>query len=446
MSSFRSRRLTGSLVLFGLLAAGGLVWWFVAGRKPKSSAPELAAPKIESTSKSDLTSLPPGLADSLRFMGPKGDGVIPNAAFNLDWKAHPPREVWRKPVGLGWAGFSVAGRRAITQEQRESEEFVTCYDITTGDLLWAHKDKGRFEDSRGDGPRTVPTIDVQKNVVFAMGATGILNCLNLETGATIWTRNIFEGTGSKNLIWGKSCAPLLHGEHVIVTGGNKGPSLIAFHRDTGKSAWQAGTEVPGYSSPLILTLAGREQIACVNQTSVTGHDPANGKVLWTFPWPGSIAKVSQPIPAGSDRIFVTAGDGMKCHLLQIKAEADGLLSCDAVWSGKYPRTKFSSPAVIGNFAYAIDDGQLGCVDLADGRRVWREGAYGYGQHLVIGDHLLIQTEPGDVVLVKSNPKHLEEVGRVTALSSKTWNPPTLAGRWLLVRNDREAVCFELAAQ
>ena len=89
-------------------------------------------------------------------------------------------------------------------------------------------------------------------------------------------------------------------------------------------------------------------------------------------------------------------------------------------------------------------GILGCVDLADGRRRWRDGAYGYGQHLVAGDHLLIQTEPGDVVLVKANPEHLEEVARLSALTSKTWNPPALAGRWLLVRNDREAVCFELA--
>ena len=40
----------------------------------------------------------------------------------------------------------------------------------------------------------------------------------------------------------------------------------------------------------------------------------------------------------------------------------------------------------------------------------------------------------------------EEVARLEALSSKTWNPPTLAGRWLLVRNDREAVCYEIPAK
>lgn len=443
MSFLRGRRLNQILVLVGVLAAGVVIGWFALGRRPKNSAPELAAPRVVAVAVADLAKVPEGLADSLRFMGPLGDGVVPGVAFQMDWKAHPPREVWRKPVGIGWAGFSVAGRRAVTQEQREAEEMVTCYDIVTGNLLWTHQDEARFSDSRGDGPRSAPTLDPEQHRVFAMGATGILNCLDLETGSVIWTRNLFTKSGTKNLTWGKSSAPLLHGGQVIVTGGDTGPALLAFKRETGEPVWQGGVDKPSYSSPVIRTLAGREQIVCVNQVSVTGHDPATGGVLWTFPWPGVIAKVCQPIPAGPDRILVTASDGMKSHLLEIK-EANGTLSCNAVWTSKYPRTKFSSAAVIGDFAYAMDDGTLGCVDLADGKRVWKDGAYGYGQHVIVGDHMIIQTESGDVVLVKPNPKGLEEVARLPALTSKTWNPPTLAGRWLLLRNDREAICFELA--
>jgi outer membrane protein assembly factor BamB len=51
-----------------------------------------------------------------------------------------------------------------------------------------------------------------------------------------------------------------------------------------------------------------------------------------------------------------------------------------------------------------------------------------------------------VVLVKPSPDKLIEIARLDALKSKTWNPPTLAGRWLLLRNDREAVCYELAGK
>jgi outer membrane protein assembly factor BamB len=49
-----------------------------------------------------------------------------------------------------------------------------------------------------------------------------------------------------------------------------------------------------------------------------------------------------------------------------------------------------------------------------------------------------------VTLIEANPQHLKELGSVPALSSKTWNCPTLAGKHLLVRNDRESVCYEVA--
>jgi outer membrane protein assembly factor BamB len=36
------------------------------------------------------------------------------------------------------------------------------------------------------------------------------------------------------------------------------------------------------------------------------------------------------------------------------------------------------------------------------------------------------------------------LGKFTAFESKTWNSPALAAPYLLVRNDREAACYELA--
>jgi outer membrane protein assembly factor BamB len=100
--------------------------------------------------------------------------------------------------------------------------------------------------------------------------------------------------------------------------------------------------------------------------------------------------------------------------------------------------------VFGTHAYASDEGTFCCIDLTSGERGWREGRYGFGQQVRVGvQWMLVQAEKGFVALVKANPERLEEVSRLEALSSKTWNPPTLAGRWLLVRNDREAVCYEI---
>ena len=52
-------------------------------------------------------------------------------------------------------------------------------------------------------------------------------------------------------------------------------------------------------------------------------------------------------------------------------------------------------------------------------------------------------ENGDVVLVQASPEASKELTRFKALSGKTWNPPALSGRYLLVRNDLESACYAL---
>jgi outer membrane protein assembly factor BamB len=75
--------------------------------------------------------------------------------------------------------------------------------------------------------------------------------------------------------------------------------------------------------------------------------------------------------------------------------------------------------------------------------MWRDGAYGFGQLLGVDDLILVECESGEVALVEANPNGLRELGRFTALQSRTWSCPALAGHLLLVRNDHEAACYEL---
>ncbi len=392
-------------------------------------------------------SLPDGAGSWPRFMGAAGDGVAPAPSWSTDWKTRTPREVWRIAVGEGWSGFAVGNGRAITLEQRGEKECVTCYRLSDGALLWMHEETKRFEEGMGGpGPRSTPALDLEANTVFALGANGSLDALDLVTGKPRWRREVLKDSKTRNLLYAKASSPLLHEDKVIVSGGKGSTTLCAYRRTDGELLWTAGSDSSAYSSPVIRHLAGRDQIVSVNQTSVTGHDPADGTVLWRFDWPGDLPKVSQPVSAGPDRLLVSAGYAMKSHLLEVKSDESGRHTVSAIWSGSVPRTKFSSASVVGEHVYAIDEGTLVCASLADGSRVWRAGRYGYGQHLLCApDLLLIQSEPGPVVLVRADPAGLREIARLNALTSKTWNPPALAGRWLLLRNDREAVCYELPA-
>ena len=114
-----------------------------------------------------------------------------------------------------------------------------------------------------------------------------------------------------------------------------------------------------------------------------------------------------------------------------------------VWRSLKLKAKFTNLIAIADDVYGLDDGILTCVNLGDGRRRWKSGRYGHGQIVLVGELLLVMAEAGDVVLVEPSPDERRELSRFTALTSKTWNPPAVAGAYLLVRNDLEAACYRL---
>jgi outer membrane protein assembly factor BamB len=130
-------------------------------------------------------------------------------------------------------------------------------------------------------------------------------------------------------------------------------------------------------------------------------------------------------------------------MLQIKATPDGKLSATELWKNMRMKTQFNSVAVRGGFLYGLDDGMFACVDIATGERKWKDGRFGSGQTLLVDDLAIIQSEPGPVILAEAKPEGYKELGRIEAFHIKTWNHPTLAGRYLLVRNNEEMACYEL---
>jgi outer membrane protein assembly factor BamB len=197
---------------------------------------------------------------------------------------------------------------------------------------------------------------------------------------------------------------------------------------------------------VLVTLAGQRLVLMIDGAGVTGYEPNTGRVAWEQPWKGGMYNVAQPTPAAADRILVTAGYGVGAALFKAEGvNSDGRLTSSQEWASRGLRAKFNNPAVRGGHAYGLDNNVLVCLGLDDGKRRWRGGEYGYGQVLLAGDLLIVQAEDGRVALVEATPQSYRELGSFQALGDGTtsWNPPALSGRRLLVRNDREAACYEL---
>jgi outer membrane protein assembly factor BamB len=388
--------------------------------------------------------------DSPSYLGADHIGVVRGLNLETNWAAHKPVELWRRKVGLGWSSFAVAGSRAITLEQRGETELIVCYELATGNVLWTHTNQVRFHETMGgDGPRSTPTI--AEGRVYSEGATGILDCLELDTGKLLWSRDTLKENSAPNLTWGKSCSPLLVDDLVVVTGGasDAGPALLSYKHADGAPVWRAGTGKASYVTPMLVTLAGRRQILTVNAATVTGHDPGDGRVLWTYTWMnGNYPKCAQPLMLDGDRVFLSADYGFGCVMLRVSADAGGALAAAEVWKARTLKSQLSNMIARDGCIYGLDDGALTCIDAATGAGKWRDSRaqdqrHGHGQVLLAGDVLLIQSERGPVSLVEAGPAGMHELTALPALSSKTWNLPVIAGEYLLARNDLEAVCYRL---
>jgi outer membrane protein assembly factor BamB len=246
--------------------------------------------------------------------------------------------------------------------------------------------------------------------------------------------------------WGKACSPLVVDGRVIVSaGGANGRSLVAYDAASGERVWTAGTGRSSYSSPALMTLGGRPQVVILNSSSVAGHDPASGSLLWEQPFPGQQPNVAVPIPLAGDQVLVSAGYGIGSKAYRVAGNGPGL-QATLVWESPRLKSKFANMIAHGGSVYGLDDGVLTCINPADGERRWKGGRYGHGQILLVGDLLIVQTEEGEIVLVEATPEAHREITRFAVLDGKTWNPPALAGRVLLVRNDREAAAYELPVE
>ncbi len=401
-----------------------------------------------------------------QFLGTNRNAIVEPREFAVPHGNE--EEMWRTAVGDGWAGFAIQDKYCVTLEQRQQRECVTCYRLDNGSLLWMHEETARHQNHLGGiGPRSTPTI--AGDFVYAQGATGIVQCLKLATGELVWKQSLLELGGwpqtaaEVSISWGRSGSPLIVEDLCVIPFGRPleaeptaplldGRSLIAFDAATGEPRWTAGGDQISYASPVILKFGDTLQIVSVNEATVTGHNATDGKELWSLSWPGQSnggANCASVVPFGVDAFLLAKGYGIGSGLFTVALDGEQWEVKEQWKSQRVLKTKFTHACVDDNYAYALSDGTLECVDMKNGNRLWAQGRgsrYGHGQMIRAGDCLVVQAESGQVAFVAATPDEYKELATIDALQSKSWNVPAVAGRYLAVRNDREAIMYRLPAK
>jgi outer membrane protein assembly factor BamB len=400
--------------------------------------------------------------DWLQWRGPNRDGVWNETGIPETFPASGLDKTWRVSVGRGWSSPIVAqGRVFVTDVEvapPKATEHVLCLDEASGRQLWIHQYEAHyppwaFEPNAG-GPRATPIFCDGK--VFTLGAMGHLFCLDATTGGVVWKKDLATEYQVKEFT-GITASPLIDEELLILyICGKPAACVVAFDRTTGKEAWRALDDTFTYSSPIVLTAAGRKQLIVWTQEAITSLDPKTGKAWWreTLRTPGDMA-VSTPV--FSSPWLLIAG-----LMLKLDQEKPG---ASVVW----PENKALSQRILSNTSTALlqngyvfsskTSGELVCLDASTGRQVWQTNSVtdsGNGSciHLTAtGDSVLLFTNQGNLISARLSAQGYHELSRVHVLEptypfngrNVVWPPPAYAHGHLFARNDKELVCISLIA-
>ncbi len=375
------------------------------------------------------------------FLGNQRDVAVHDIRLDTHWDSRPPTVLWRQPVGPAWSGFTIANGLAFTQEQDGDQEVVVALSLKTGQRVWQQRHPGRYATTiAGEGPRSSPTLAQDR--VFTLGAAGTLSAFNQSDGTPLWRVSLTGLAGSRVPEWGFASAPLVISNRVIVVAGGT-HAIWAFDVATGKPAWSSGDAGSNYGSVSLVELSGHSQLVYFGSRSVVALDPTDGRPLWKHPFGTGMPLVANPIVVSSNRLVVSAGYGVGAEMIETTLNTDSNWDVRPIWSSRRLKAKFANPIRIANALYGLDDGMLAGIRLDTGEPLWKEGRWGHGQGLRVGDSYLLMAESGELLLLQPSPEGPNLRSRFPVFTDKTWNPIALAGDLLLVRNDRLAACLRL---
>ena len=386
---------------------------------------------------------------------------------------------WRTPIHAGYAGPSVArGRVYLTDSRRtvgnRAVERALAIDEQTGKVLWTQEwpaDYTGLQLIYAIGPRATPTVDGDR--VYVLGAMGRLLALDAASGRIAWQKDFVREFDASIPSWGMAGAPLVDGDRLIaLVGGEPNAKVVAFNKHTGEELWRALSSdwEPGYNQPTIITHAGTRQLIIWHPRAVSSLDPATGKIYWEVESEVDMGMtVATPVHRGSHLLVSSFYNGAR--MLQLDNDKPG---ARMLWAGKSNsevatdaiHSTISTPVIDGDYIYGIDShGELRCLELATGKRVWetmalvKDRARWATAFLVRnGDRYFINNDRGELVIAKLSPKGYHEISRTQLiepthpyarrreLGAVHWSHPAYANKHIFVRNDREILKASLAME
>jgi outer membrane protein assembly factor BamB len=350
------------------------------------------------------------------FRGPTGQGQVEGSLL-VSWD-ESKNVVWKQPVpGKGWSSpVVVAGRVYLTTSVPAAGDAAggqslraLCLDAGTGKVLWnqeVFREGKATPRIHGKNSHASPTpLLYNERLYVHFGHQGTA-CLDLA-GRVLWRNTELQYAP----VHGNGGSPIVvDGALIFSCDGGDQRFIAALDGATGKVRWKtdrsgSAPKKFSFSTPLLITVNGRQQVVSPGSNSVNAYDPQTGKEVWKVRYEG-YSVIPRPV-YGHGLVFLSSGFDSP-RLLAVRPDGRGdVTDTHVAWSTRKNAPLTPSPLLVGNELYTVSDaGTASCLDAKTGQVHWQEriGGHYSASPVAAGGKIYFQSEEGVGVVVKAGTR------------------------------------------
>jgi outer membrane protein assembly factor BamB len=383
-----------------------------------------------------------------RWRGPDGNAVSSEARLPEKWSEEQGVR-WRTEIpGEGSSSAIVWSERLFITSALDSgaRRLTHCLDADSGAILWTREiedDNAEVTSSLTGHAASTCATDGERVVAFFGNAGAVCYALS---GAQVWRRDFGEFESELGL----ATSPVIDGKQVYLVCDHDGDRfrtfdsfLTALDIKTGEELWR--TERPGlfrsWSTPILVPAPGGERELVINaQDELRGYDPVAGKLLWTV---GGMEGWVTPSPVfAGGLIFATSGRDGPTMAVRPGGRGDATRT-HVAWKDEGSGPYVCSPLYYNGLLYVHDEsGILTCREPASGEILYRKRLGGkFTASGVAGDgKIYLGSEDGVWHVIKAG-REFETIAR-NRLPGLCLASPAISKRRLYIRAGDALYCIE----
>lgn len=345
---------------------------------------------------------------------------------NVRWKTPIPGRGHSTPIFVDGKIYLTTGDKA------KATQSLIALDQSTGKILWEkvvhkggypehlHKENSpASQTAQWDGTNIIVVFENdQKIKVDAVSPKGDI----------VWSKSL--GDYKPNYPFGYGSTPVLYKDSLIVVVGTQdGGRVTSIKTKDGEENWTIPRKGHDFwSTPVVATVAGKEQLFVSGVNKISSYVPATGKLNWEAA--AGAKSMCGTIVWTDDMVFASGGFPEK-ETAGVMADGSGKV----VWKNKTVCYE-QSMLIHNNLLFALaDDGRAYCWDPKSGEKKWEErlGRRGVmASPLAVGDLIYATLKNGSTAVFKASGDGCEVVA-TNQLGSDTYASPVALGDALYLR-------------